>query len=264
MSPRKKKIEVTKSRLVHMDPETIPKRSPPLVSSILKATSHYEILCISPGADDITIKKAMRTMSLKVHPDKIGQEVPGANAASARVTTAAKELLDPVKRKEIDDTILRVAEAEAGIPDHIIYTCHCRRPHFAYRLDIDPTAARWCIECNKHHAVQPNTTWMHTSKGSMWISYYFYMYDGKGVYDMTENAECSGIMKLLDQGGGVIYENPHGPSIFGGGGDGGGGVEEEEMDDMFDMLYRGSGRGGGVGGGNKTHNNRKKKKKRYG
>lgn len=58
------------------------------VKRILAATSHYSVLEVEPTAGEETIRRARRSKSLLVHPDKVG-DLPGARDAFDRVTNVS-------------------------------------------------------------------------------------------------------------------------------------------------------------------------------
>ncbi|OQR94871.1 hypothetical protein THRCLA_22208, partial [Thraustotheca clavata] len=68
----------------------------------------YEILGLSPLADEDAVKKAFRKMSLKHHPDKGGD----ANKFH-ELQIAAKFLMDPNKKKKYDEKLSKISAAQA-------------------------------------------------------------------------------------------------------------------------------------------------------
>jgi DnaJ family protein B protein 4 len=63
-------------------------------------TSYYDILGVSREADDTTIKKAYRKLSLEFHPDR--NPAPEAKARFQEISEAYEHLSDPQKRAEYD------------------------------------------------------------------------------------------------------------------------------------------------------------------
>ena len=61
-------------------------------------TDYYQVLGVSPDADDDDIRRAYRAKIATVHPDK-----PGGDAEQARALDEARQvLLDPLRRAEYD------------------------------------------------------------------------------------------------------------------------------------------------------------------
>ena len=56
------------------------------VKRILAAKSHYAVLEVGSSATEDIIKRARRSKSLMVHPDKVGSDVAGAADAFGKVT----------------------------------------------------------------------------------------------------------------------------------------------------------------------------------
>ena len=63
--------------------------------------SLYEILGVSPDADDETIKKAYRKMAQLYHPDKVGN-TPESTERFAQICKAYEILSDPEKKALYD------------------------------------------------------------------------------------------------------------------------------------------------------------------
>ena len=74
---------------------------------MVKETKFYDILGVSPDADDSTLKKAYRKLALKYHPDKN----PNAGEKFKEISMAYEVLADPDKRKLYD------AHGEQGIKE---------------------------------------------------------------------------------------------------------------------------------------------------
>lgn len=71
------------------------------LASLCKAVDYYEVLEVSPDADETEIKKAFRSLSKKYHPDKN----PGDEAARQKyldITKANDVLSDAAKRQVYD------------------------------------------------------------------------------------------------------------------------------------------------------------------
>lgn len=190
-------------KLAHLSPEKVPKRCPPQLTRILTATSYYDILGIPQNAEDKDIKKAMRSLSLITHPDKVGN-IPGAQLAFSRVSEAASALLIREKREEIDALIAQFSLLN-GIPDTKIMACECGSVHEAVRVDI--RAEKKCQHCGRMHAVEAGADWMRTDKGLFGTRYHFYTVEEGAVYETTISALCSGVLSTLERAEVSVYED---------------------------------------------------------
>lgn len=69
---------------------------------IIRKTDYYDILGISRSATPADIKKAYRSLALKLHPDK--NQAPSASEAFKKINKAFACLSDEIKRKTYDQT----------------------------------------------------------------------------------------------------------------------------------------------------------------
>lgn len=100
-----------------------------LSASVCKAVDYYEVLEVSPDADEAEIKKAFRTLSRKFHPDKN----PGNEEAHRRyldITKANEVLSDPMKRQIYD------IYGEEGVNDPSNFNKR-RGPDYRFELEVD-------------------------------------------------------------------------------------------------------------------------------
>ena len=75
--------------------------------------SHYEVLGIEPDADDAMIKRAWKTLSLKLHPDK----TQGTTKSEFQNLQSAYEVLsDPAKKKQYDLTLKKQKQRVVAYP----------------------------------------------------------------------------------------------------------------------------------------------------
>jgi curved DNA-binding protein CbpA len=58
------------------------------VARVLSCSTHYQVLGLEAGADEVAVRAAKRTKSLATHPDKLGEapgEAPGQAQGAACV-----------------------------------------------------------------------------------------------------------------------------------------------------------------------------------
>jgi len=67
-----------------------------------RETKYYDVLGVSPDADDATIKKAYKKMAMKWHPDKNPDNKVEAEEKFKEVSTAYQVLTDPEKKRLYD------------------------------------------------------------------------------------------------------------------------------------------------------------------
>ncbi|KAG7280499.1 hypothetical protein CRUP_022028 [Coryphaenoides rupestris] len=67
----------------------------------------------------------------------------------------------------------------------------CEGKHKRFEMDREPSAARFCAECNRFHSAEEGDLWAESSMLGLRITYFAFM-DGK-VYDITEWAGCQRI-----------------------------------------------------------------------
>eukprot|EP00879_Flechtneria_rotunda_P010712 GHRR01011194.1.p1 GENE.GHRR01011194.1~~GHRR01011194.1.p1 ORF type:complete len:447 (+),score=122.91 GHRR01011194.1:1304-2644(+) len=162
------------------------------VVEVLQAKDYYQVMGFSSREEcsPETLKAARRARALAVHPDKVGQDYPGANQAQTRVNQAFNTLSDPESRNAYDrlldlhtrpyhspggpgsnSTRRGAAAAAATNPDWLppyddsLYDrstadpeymvdmpCpHCHGHHTVYVLPDAPPGVRWCRECQAWH-----------------------------------------------------------------------------------------------------------------
>lgn len=75
------------------------------VKAVLQAADYYQVMGYSRRGDvsSESLKTKRRQLVLAVHPDKVGDQHPGANLAASRVNRAFETLNDPDKRASYDE-----------------------------------------------------------------------------------------------------------------------------------------------------------------
>ena len=51
------------------------------VARVLGCATHYQVLEVTPGADEAALKRAKKLKQLATHPDKLGPQAAGAGLA---------------------------------------------------------------------------------------------------------------------------------------------------------------------------------------
>eukprot|EP00798_Chlamydomonas_sp_ICE-L_P027634 gene27634-7272_t len=168
-----------------------PKGATGEVARVLRSQNYYEVLDVLPEADDDTIRKAKRTLSLATHPDKAGADAVGAKEAFQRVTAAFEVLSDETKRKHYDMDLNAAkaprghaandanayvppeASASAGFGGHsqkMSMPCRaCKAEHIAIATTIPAAQARYCSQCDTYHAAKNGESWI-ASQGGLFSS----------------------------------------------------------------------------------------------
>lgn len=71
--------------------------------------SYYDILGVTPGAEDIVIEGAYRALMKRYHPDRFDGDVATAEARSKEINAAYQTLKDPAARARYDRSQARHA-----------------------------------------------------------------------------------------------------------------------------------------------------------
>lgn len=75
--------------------------------------SYYTVLGVEPNAADVEIKQAYKDRLLGTHPDKFrGDNVPTVVYEISTIQLAYQTLIDPTKRKEYDESLLKSVQRE--------------------------------------------------------------------------------------------------------------------------------------------------------
>ncbi|CAG9311634.1 unnamed protein product [Blepharisma stoltei] len=100
-----------------------------LLIGIVLGIDYYEVLEVSPDADESEIKKAFRSLSRKYHPDKN----PGNEEAHKKYleVTKANEILSDSAKRQIYDIY-----GEDGLNDQQLFNRR-RGPNFRFELEVD-------------------------------------------------------------------------------------------------------------------------------
>ncbi|CAG9315644.1 unnamed protein product [Blepharisma stoltei] len=100
-----------------------------LLIGFVFAVDYYEVLEVSPDADEAEIKKAFRNLSRKYHPDKN----PGNEEAHKKYldVTKANEVLSDSSKRQIYDIY-----GEEGLNDPQLFNRR-RGPNFRFELEVD-------------------------------------------------------------------------------------------------------------------------------
>lgn len=97
--------------------------------SFCRAIDYYEVLEVSPDADEQEIKKSFRNLSKRFHPDKnLGNEE--ARQKYLQITKANEILSDPAKRQVYD------IYGEEGVNDPQNFNKR-RGPDYRFELEVD-------------------------------------------------------------------------------------------------------------------------------
>ena len=182
--------------------------APEEVARVLRAADHYEVLGVARGMSDGEIKKAWRLLARRVHPDKLGPGVPGADRAMGRVSEAYEKLATAEARAAYDDELAAAAaeaEAEAATaaaPSDfaaaptgdapIALDCECGRTHKLKPVTRGAPLAS-CTACDTAHTPQPGDIWCEraaAAPGARRARRAYYMHAGNAVYDITAAVEC--------------------------------------------------------------------------
>ncbi|XP_048872505.1 dnaJ homolog subfamily C member 14-like [Brienomyrus brachyistius] len=162
----------------------------------------FVVLGVEADATDPELKRAYRQLAVLVHPDK--NKHPSAGEAF-KVLRAAWDIVScPEMRREYQ--MKRMAETELSksmkefltkLQDDLkeamnaMLCTRCKGKHRRFEMERDPSQARFCAECNKHHGVEDGDLWAESSMLGLRITYFAFI-DGK-VYDITEWAGCQRI-----------------------------------------------------------------------
>ena len=181
--------------------------APEEVARVLRSADHYEVLGAARGMSDGEIKKAWRLLARRVHPDKLGPGVPGADRAMGRVSEAYEKLATAEARAAYDDELAAAAaeaEAEAAAAAStadfatpsgdapVSLDCECGRTH-KLKPVIRGVPLASCTACDTAHTPQPGDIWCErvaAAPGARRARRAYYMHAGTAVYDITAAVEC--------------------------------------------------------------------------
>ena len=256
-----------------MEPLPVPSGASPTFISILRATNYYAVLGKEETATFEELRKAKRTLSLAVHPDKAGNAA-GAADACQRVLEAAEVLLDPVSREKYDqeiaearyysngtaagisaeqaDIIFASTGIDVTVEDYHVIPCGGKCTFGAHQAVVVPNrtadSARWCSDCRRYHAVKEGEIWMEGS--TSWNGFIpgkmvkmLMCVDGK-VYDASDLGQCLNYLQVFAHAG--LTANAH----------------ENFLGKVLDKkAAESAGAGGGGGGGSRSEGGKKQGKK---
>ncbi|XP_028854430.1 dnaJ homolog subfamily C member 14 [Denticeps clupeoides] len=162
----------------------------------------FAVLGVEAHATESELKKAYRQLAVQVHPDK--NKHPRAGEAFKVLRAAWDIVSNPETRREYELKRMAATELSRSMNEFLtklqddlkeamntMMCTKCEGKHKRFEMDRDPSEARFCSECNKHHGAEEGDLWAESSMLGLRITYFAFM-DGK-VYDITEWAGCQRI-----------------------------------------------------------------------
>ncbi|CAL9703850.1 unnamed protein product [Knipowitschia caucasica] len=162
----------------------------------------FSVLGVEVHATEAELKKAYRQLAVQVHPDK--NKHPRAGEAFKVLRAAWDIVSNPETRREYELKRMAASELSKSMNEFLtklqddlkeamntMMCTKCEGKHKRFEMDREPSAARFCAECNRCHSAEEGDLWAESSMLGLRITYFACM-DGK-VYDITEWAGCQRI-----------------------------------------------------------------------
>ncbi|KAJ7999531.1 hypothetical protein DPEC_G00195390 [Dallia pectoralis] len=162
----------------------------------------FTVLGVEAHATEAELKRAYRQLAVQVHPDK--NKHPRAGEAFKVLRAAWDIVSNPETRREYELKRMAATELSKSMNEFLtklqddlkeamntMMCTKCEGKHRRFEMDREPTAARFCAECNRRHSAEEGDLWAESSMLGLRITYFACM-DAK-VYDITEWAGCQRI-----------------------------------------------------------------------
>lgn len=162
----------------------------------------FAVLGVETNATEAELKRAYRQLAVQVHPDK--NKHPRAGEAFKVLRAAWDIVSNPETRREYELKRMAATELSKSMNEFLtklqddlreamntMMCTKCEGKHKRFEMDREPSEARFCAECNRHHSAEEGDLWAESSMLGLRITYFAFM-DGK-VYDITEWAGCQRI-----------------------------------------------------------------------
>ncbi|KAG9333976.1 hypothetical protein JZ751_009292 [Albula glossodonta] len=128
--------------------------------------------------------------ALGVEPTATEPELKRAYRQLAVLVSHCKRMAETELSKSMNEFLTKLQDDLKEAMNTMMCT-RCEGKHRRFEMERDPSEARFCAECKRHHAAEEGDFWAESSMLGLRITYFAFI-DGK-VYDITEWAGCQRI-----------------------------------------------------------------------